>query len=71
MGARIGGIPELVRDWETGLTYKPGDVDDLRQKIHMMIDKSYSLAEMGKKAREYVEKELNSDVYYMRLMNIY
>lgn len=29
----MGGIPELVRDGEAGLTFEPGNVEDLREKI--------------------------------------
>ena len=71
VGARIGGIPELVRDWENGLTHTSGDVNDLREKINLMLDNSDKIPEMGKAAREYVEQELNSETHYERLMEIY
>ncbi|MBF0232962.1 MAG: glycosyltransferase family 4 protein [Desulfamplus sp.] len=71
VGARIGGIPELVRDWETGLTYVSGDVDDLRSKIQLMLDNKDRIPEMGQTARQYVERDLNSDVHYRNLMKIY
>jgi glycosyltransferase involved in cell wall biosynthesis len=71
IGARIGGIPELVRDWETGFTFTSGDVVDLRNKITLMLDNKTKIAEMGKKARRHVEKELNSKVYYGKLTDIY
>jgi glycosyltransferase involved in cell wall biosynthesis len=71
VGARIGGIPELVRDWETGLTYVSGDVDDLRDKIRLMLGSSDKIPEMGKNARNYVEHELNSEIHYRNLMGLY
>ena len=33
VGARIGGIPELVRDGETGMTARPGDPDALAEAL--------------------------------------
>lgn len=33
LGARIGGIPELIQDGKTGLLFTSGDPDDLREKI--------------------------------------
>ncbi len=33
IGARIGGIPELIRDGETGLLFESGNTEDLRDKI--------------------------------------
>jgi len=71
LGARIGGIPELVRDWETGLTYTSGDVADLKEKITLMLENKEKIPEMGKNARSLVEQELNAEVYYERLMEIY
>ncbi|MCC6544787.1 MAG: glycosyltransferase family 4 protein [Nitrospirae bacterium] len=71
IGARIGGIPELVRDKETGLTFEPGNADDLSEKIERLLaDSSLSVA-MGKNARRFVEAELNPERYYQRLMEIY
>ena len=71
VGARIGGIPELVRDWETGLTFTSGDVDDLRTKIELLLSHKDSIPDMGRRARKYVETELNSEVHYEKLMHIY
>lgn len=71
VGARIGGIPELVRDWKTGLTHASGDAFDLRRKIELMLGSGDKIAEMGKRARKYVELELNSEVHYRQLMEIY
>lgn len=33
IGARIGGIPELIREGETGLLFESGNAEDLRDKI--------------------------------------
>jgi glycosyltransferase involved in cell wall biosynthesis len=71
VGARIGGIPELVRDWETGLTYTSGDVEDLHEKITLMLENKDRISQMGKNARILVEKELNAEVHYRNLMKIY
>ncbi|MBI9046760.1 MAG: glycosyltransferase [Anaerolineaceae bacterium] len=71
LGARIGGIPELVRDGDTGMTFTSGDVDDLRDKIEQMLESSDEIPEMGKRARSYVEQELNSEVHYKHLMELY
>jgi glycosyltransferase involved in cell wall biosynthesis len=38
IGARIGGIPELVRHEENGLLVTPGDVEDLRRALARLID---------------------------------
>jgi glycosyltransferase involved in cell wall biosynthesis len=71
IGARIGGIPELIRDWDTGLTYSCGSVSDLKKKIQLMLDNPGKIQKMGKKARKYIEQELNDKVHYKHLMEIY
>ena len=71
VGARIGGIPELIRDWETGLTYNSGDIDDLRRKIELMKNSDKKLFEMGENARRFVEEKFNSEDHYNGLMEIY
>jgi len=71
IGSRIGGIPELVKNKETGLTFEPGKVDDLRAKINYMIDNPEKVIEMGKNARRFVEQELNAEKHYEDLMDIY
>jgi len=71
VAARIGGIPELVRDNETGLTFEPGNVEDLKQKIEMLAADADKIKEMGKNGRQLVEQELNEKKHYQRLMEIY
>ncbi|MBI4707348.1 MAG: glycosyltransferase family 4 protein [Candidatus Omnitrophica bacterium] len=71
IGSRIGGIPELVKDNERGLTFLPGDADDLSLKIKYMVDNPEKAVEMGRNARLFVEKELNSEKHYQGLMSIY
>lgn len=71
VGARIGGIPELVRDNETGLLFEPGNVEDLKQKIKTLAADSNKIKRMGKNGRQFVEQELNEKKHYAGLMKIY
>lgn len=71
VGARIGGIPELVRNQETGLTFEPGNARDLADKIRILVSQPDLIVEIGKKARRFVELELNAEKHYARLINIY
>jgi glycosyltransferase involved in cell wall biosynthesis len=71
IGSRIGGIPELVKDRETGLLFSPGDPRDLREKILGLLKRPDMVAEMGKNARRLIEEKLNPDEYYRGLTGIY
>lgn len=71
LGARIGGIPELVKDNETGVTFESGNGEDLKAKIEYLRKNPNKIVEMGKTARVFVEQELNDEKHYEKLMEIY
>lgn len=71
IGARIGGIPELVEDGKTGYTFKAGNADDLRAKIMLLVENPDKAVKMGQAARKYVEQNNNPEKYYRELMEVY
>ena len=71
IGARIGGIPEMVKDYNTGLTFEPGNMDELISKIKYFIDNPERIKEMGHNARMFFENELNPEKHYDKLIGIY
>lgn len=71
IGSRIGGIPELIKDNETGLTFEPGSSKDLMAKILYLLHNPNEVVEMGRNARKFVEKNFNPEKHYQRLMEIY
>ena len=71
IGARIGGIPELVMDNFNGLTFEPGNHVDLREKILYLTGNSSKISEMGKNGRRFVEENFNSSLHYDKLIEIY
>lgn len=68
IGARIGGIPELVREGVTGLTFSPGNVAELRGALLSLLADDARVQAMGENARRLVEEECGADAYYERLM---
>jgi glycosyltransferase involved in cell wall biosynthesis len=56
IGSRIGGIPELIKDGETGLLSIPGDAEDLSYKILQLLTDKEKAEKMGRKGRELVEE---------------
>lgn len=71
IGSRIGGIPELVKDGITGLTFEPGNPRDLRNKIQVLVKDPDKIIEMGKNARKFVETKFNPEIHYQELIKIY
>ena len=50
---RSGGIPEYMKDGVTGLSYSPGDVSELVQRIEDLIDDPERAARIGAEAKRY------------------
>jgi glycosyltransferase involved in cell wall biosynthesis len=72
IGARIGGIPEMIRDGETGLLFESGNIIDLQNKINQFIGmNSKDIVAMGKAARKKIEIENSPEAHFDGLLKIY
>lgn len=71
IGARSGGIAELIDDNMDGLLFEMGDPIDLAQKINYLIRNRRLLNEMGLKGKRKVEEKYSADKYYQNLMDVY
>lgn len=67
LGARIGGIPELIEEGKTGMTFESRNVEDLKEKIQQMWDASWDYAAIAKEA----VARYSSEAYYNKLIKIY
>jgi len=72
IGARIGGIPELVREHVTGISFTSGDAESLAAALRVMMEKPDSeIEEMGRQGRRMVEQEFTVESYRERILDIY
>ena len=72
IGAKIGGIPELISEGETGFTFIPGSVDDLSGMLSQVAALAGErLVDMGRVARERAEREYDSSIYRSRILDLY
>ena len=67
LGARIGGIPELIDEGVSGMTFTSGDVEDLKDKIKKMFNHEFDYDAIAKNAIE----RYSSEAYYEKLMAFY
>ncbi len=68
IGARMGGIPELIKEGKTGLLFEAGNSEDLKEKIIQMLDKKAH----DEFARNYKNISFEtSEAYYNKLMDLY
>ena len=56
VASRIGGIPELVDDNQTGLLFEAGNVEDLCEKINSLLEDKNLIESLGKKGKEKISK---------------
>ncbi len=66
VGSRLGGIPELIKEGETGLLFESGNSEDLTEKIKQIIDNNENYIRNCKN----VSFE-TSESYYNKLIDIY
>lgn len=72
IGARVGGIPELVRENETGVTFDSGSVAGLQAALLDMKSRpDTELEQMGRTARRWVEQEFTVGMYQQRILGAY
>ncbi len=71
IASQIGGLPELVKDGETGLYATAGDAEDLAKQMQLLWSDPASAARMGRAGRAWVESEFAPKQHYRRLMDAY
>jgi glycosyltransferase involved in cell wall biosynthesis len=59
VAARVGGIPEIIRDGVDGLLHRPGDPDDLAAKILALLSDERLAARLGGQAAARCEQEFH------------
>lgn len=72
IGARIGGIPEIVVDGQTGFLFESGNVDDLREKL-ILTDKlnGCEYSELSANTIRFANENLSKDIYWEKLKGFY
>ena len=61
VATNVGGIPELMRDGQTGYLIEKDDTDDLFKKLSILINDQEKAKEMGKEGKKFVTESFNWD----------
>lgn len=67
LGARIGGIPELIDEGVSGMTFESGNAADLAEKIKAMFAAKFDY----KAIADVAMKRYNAENYYDEIMKCY
>ncbi len=71
VASRVGGIPDLVSDGETGYLFESLDHAGFSSKILMLAEKSDLIKEMGEKIHEKATMRFSSEALAQNHMSIY
>jgi glycosyltransferase involved in cell wall biosynthesis/CelD/BcsL family acetyltransferase involved in cellulose biosynthesis len=71
VATRVGGVPDIVANEETGVLVEPGDADALAAAIAGLLRDPDKAAAMGRGGRERQQHEFDLDLMVRRLEGIY
>ncbi|MCC6155763.1 MAG: glycosyltransferase family 4 protein [Candidatus Hydrogenedentes bacterium] len=71
IGAKIGGLGDMVIEGETGCQFEAGNVDALADTLKRTVGDTARLEAMGRKAREVAEAQYGAESQYRMIMEIY
>lgn len=71
IAARFGAPADLVEEGVTGLFFRPGDADDLADRVRWASTHPAEMAEMGGRARREYELRYSSEANYVGLTDVY
>lgn len=67
LGAKIGGIPELIEEGVSGLTFESRSVNNLKEQIKQMWNTTWDYEKIAQQSQE----RYNAEKYYEEIMKIY
>lgn len=71
IGARMGGIPELIDHDRNGLHFEAGNVGELTDQISYLSNRPDLISEFGQQARRKAENEFEPETHYDRIYKWY
>ena len=61
VATNVGGIPELMKDNETGFLVEKGNADEWIKKLSILIESKQKREDMGNKGKKFVEENFSWD----------
>jgi glycosyltransferase involved in cell wall biosynthesis len=62
VGARVGGVPEMIEDGKTGLLVDPYDVNDIAKAVLKILSDQNLAHSMSRRAKEIARRYMASAV---------
>jgi glycosyltransferase involved in cell wall biosynthesis len=71
IATRVGGIPELVIDQETGFLFDVDDIETFSKKLQLLITDPHLMRKMGAAGKERVEKYFSTKIMIGKMQSLY
>lgn len=71
IGCNVGGVPEVVKDGETGILVPPENIELLAKAIISLLNDSGLRLKMGNNAREYVKNNFTREIMVEKTLAVY
>lgn len=71
VATKVAGIPDAVRDGETGFLVEPRSIDQLTSRMATLVRDTGLADEMGRRARRLVEEEFSYEAVVPRLVKLF
>lgn len=71
IGAKIGGIPELVKENETGLLYNHDNIEELAEKMEILFKNKELAEKLGNNAKQDAKIRFSKETYYKNISETY
>lgn len=68
---KLGGLPEIVKENVSGLSFEPGNCTDLADKIRLLWDNKDLCIELGNNGYERLRENFSAEVFYKRILEMY
>ena len=71
VATNVGGVPDVIRDGDTGFLCKPGDVTALTRSVNRLLTDGALRRNMGAHARDFVSNKFSISTCTERLIDAY
>ncbi len=71
VASAVGGIPEQIESGRNGILVRPGDAEELAQKVIMVLEDDYLRKRLVRGARESLEGRFDMDLLAQGLEGVY
>lgn len=71
VASRVGGVPDLIKDGETGILVAHQDIDGLAKAVIEILKDKKRAKELGSNARRFVEEEFSVGQFVEKTLGVY